>query len=351
MATSAAAELHARVPVVELHGDVPLNTWPRRRAGERAPLADDWLGRWRAAGIRVEALTVGGDMPVSMDGNGRPDLRCRELVRDAVEEASACDALAVVRTRRDLDESLAAGRVALLLHLEGCRPLRGSVAGLHALFEQGIRSAQLTWNLGNELADGIGVQDPRGLTPAGRDVVRELHRLGLLVDVSHLARPGFDDVLALAEGPVVASHANAAALAPHPRNLADDQIRALAATGGVVGLCFFPPFVGTPATVPRLVDHAEHVAALVGVEHLALGPDYVEMALPAMLADMRGDPVYETRGERAPRWATFPEGLRRVETLPTLTTAFLDRGWSEDDVAAVLGGNALRVLRRVLPTE
>jgi membrane dipeptidase len=351
MTTGAAAELHARVPVVELHGDVPLNTSPRRRAGEGSPLADDWLGRWRQAGVDVEALTVGGDMPVSMDGNGRPDLRCRELVLDAVEEAAACDGLAVLRTTGDLDESLAAGRVALLLHLEGCRPLMGSVAGLHALFELGIRSAQLTWNAGNELADGIGVPDPGGLTPAGRDVVRELQRLGVLVDVSHLARPGFDDVIDLADGPVVASHANAAALAPHPRNLGDDQIRALAGTGGVVGLCFFPSFIGAPATVERLLDHAEHVAALVGAEHLALGPDYVEMALPAMLADMSGDPVYATPAEGSPEWAVFPEGLRRVETLPVLTAAFLGRGWREDDVAAVLGGNALRVLRGVLPTE
>ena len=349
--SSAADELHARVPVVELHGDVPLSTWPRRRAGEPSPLADDWLGRWREAGVDVESFTVGGDMPVSTDGGGRPDLRCRELVRDALEEADACESLAVLRTARDLDESLAAGRVALLLHLEGCRPLMGSLAGLHELYDIGIRSAQLTWNLGNELADGIGVPDPGGLTPLGRDVVRELQRLGVLVDVSHLAPRGVEDVLALADGPVVASHANAAALAPHPRNLDDDQIRAIAATGGVVGLCFFPPFIGTPATVDRLLDHADHVAALVGPEHLALGPDYVEMALPAMLADMACDPVYAAAGEGLPAWAVFPDGLRRVETLPVLTAAFLARGWSEDDTAAVLGGNAVRVLRRVLPRE
>jgi membrane dipeptidase len=349
MRAERALELHASVPVVDLHGDVPQNTWPRRRAGEEAPLRDDWVGRWRRGGVDVEVLTVGGDMRVSMDAGGRPDLRCREMVADAVEEAEASDSLAIVRSARDLDDALAARRIGLLLHLEGCRPLMGSLAGLHALFAAGIRSAQLTWNGGNELADGVGVAMPRGLSPLGREVVREMQRLSMLVDVSHLAPAGVRDVLELAERPVVASHANAAALHPHPRNLTDEQIRGIAATGGVVGLCFVPTFIGPAATVGRLVDHADHVASLVGVDHLALGPDYVEMALPTMLADMEGDPMYAGDDEGLPEWAVFPEGLERVETLPTLTAALLERGWREDDVVKVLGGNALRVLRRTLP--
>jgi membrane dipeptidase len=177
-----------------------------------------------------------------------------------------------------------------------------------------------------------------------------MQRLGVLVDVSHLAPAGIRDVLALAERPVVASHANAAALAPHPRNLTDEQIRGVAETGGVVGLCFVPPFIGRPATIERLLDHADHVAALVGVEHLAVGPDYVELALPTMLADMGDDPLYAAEGEGPPAWTVFPEGLRRVETLPVLTAALLASGWSDGDVAMVLGGNALRVLRAVLPS-
>jgi membrane dipeptidase len=344
-----AFELHANVPVVELHGDVPQNTWPRRRAGEDAPLRDDWVRRWRQGGVDVEGLTVGGDMPVSMDGNGRPDLRCREMIADAVEEAEASDSLAIVRGTQDLDAALAAGRIGLLLHLEGCRPLMGSLEGLHALFELGIRSAQLTWNGGNELADGVGVAQPSGLTTLGRDAVREMQRIGVLVDLSHLAPAGVQDVLELTDRPVVASHANAAALHPHPRNLTDEQIRGVAASGGVVGLCFVPTFIGPPATVERLVDHADHVAALVGADHLALGPDYVEMALPTMLADMRDDPMYADGGDGLPEWAVFPEGLQRVETLATLSTALLERGWSEDEVIKTLGGNALRVLHSVLP--
>jgi membrane dipeptidase len=287
-------------------------------------------------------------MPVSMDGAGRPDLRCREMVADAVEESEASEALAVVRSAADLDAGLASGRIGLLLHLEGCRPLMGSLAGLHELYELGIRSAQITWNGANELGDGVGVASPGGLTPLGRDVVRELQRLGGLVDISHLAPRGVEDVLELAERPIVASHANAARVQPHPRNLTDGQIRAVAQTGGVVGLCFAPPFIGLPATLDRLLDHADHVAALVGADHLALGPDFVEMALPMMLADMGTDPLYGVTEDGSPDWAVFPEGLRSVETLPLLTAGLLARGWSEHDAAKVLGGNALRVLRAAL---
>jgi membrane dipeptidase len=342
-----ARSLHATVPVVDLHGDVPQNTWPRRRAGERAPLADDWVRRWRTAGVDVEGLTVGGDMRVSMDGDGRPDLRCREMIADAVEEAEATPSLMIVRTAADLDAALASNRIGLLLHLEGCRPLMGSLRGLHELHDLGVRSAQITWNGGNELGDGVGTATLGGLTRLGRQAVSEMQRLGMLVDVSHLAPAGMRDVLELAERPIVASHANAAALHPHPRNLTDEQIRGIAGTGGVVGLCFVPTFIGPSATVDRLLDHADHIAALVGPDHLALGPDYVEMALPTMLADMSGDALY-AGGGGVPEWAVFPEGLRRVETLPALTAAMLARGWSEENTVKVLGGNALRVLRTVL---
>ena len=368
--TDRARSLHAAHAVVELHADVPLDLWRRRRAGEAAPLAADWLHRWREGGVAVAAITVGGDMPVSCDGLGRPDLRARELIADVLAEAAACPALRIIRSAADLAAAVtpaarAAGDLGLLLHLEGAKPLRGRLDLLHELHALGVRSLGLTWNPCNEVADGVGVASPRGLTAFGRDLVRELDRLGWLIDVSHLAAPGVEDVLALARGPVVASHSNADAVHSHVRNVTDGQARAIAATGGLVGLCFFPLFIGSPATVERLVDHVVHLAGLIGVEHLAVGPDYAEGVIEAFLADMSADPVYgggvsggdagagdgaaTATAPQLPDWATYPEGLRRVETLPVFTEALLARGFSEAETAAIMGGNALRVLRRVLP--
>lgn len=321
-----------------------MDLWRRRRAGERAPLRDDYLGRWREGGVKVEFMTVGGDMPVTMDGEGRPDARARELIDDVGAEADESDELRVVRSAADLDAVLAGDEIGLVLHLEGCRPFLGRpelALEFHAL---GIRSAQPTWNYRNEVADGVGVAEPRGLTESGREIVAELDRLGFLFDVSHLAGPGFWELLELAGSPVVASHANAAAVWPHPRNLADDQIEAIAATGGYVGVCFFPAFIGPEPSLDGLLDHVDHLAGLVGVDHIAVGPDYVDFALDLMVADMTagGAPV-----DYGPSFE-FPEGLRRVETLPVFTAGLLERGYSEADAARILGGNALRVLRRVL---
>src|SRR5262249_27952675 len=316
-----ARQLHRAQPVVEAHADIPIDLWRRRRAGEAAPLRDDYLARLRAGGVRLEFLTVGGDMPVTMDGEGRPDVRAREMIEDIASEAEGSDELRVVRTGRDLDAVLAGDEVGLVLHFEGCRPLLGRPELGRAFHELGLRSAQLTWNFRNELGDGIGAPEPGGLTAQGREVVAELDGLGFLFDVSHLAEQGFWELVEVALGPVVASHANAAAIWPHARNLTDAQITALAGTGGYVGVCFFPAFIGPEPTLERLLDHVDHLAELVGVDHIAVGPDYVDFALDLMTADMTsgGAPVdYGASFE-------FPEGLRRVETLPVFTAGLLDR--------------------------
>jgi membrane dipeptidase len=232
-----------------------------------------------------------------------------------------------------------------VLHFEGCRPLLGDVELAREFHRLGLRSAQLTWNYRNELADAIGAVAPGGLTPKGREIVAELDRLGFLFDASHLAEQGFWELLELVRSPVVASHANATAVWPHPRNLTDEQIEAIAARGGYVGVCFFPAFVGPDPTLERLLDHVDHLAQLVGIDHIAVGPDYVDFALDLMTADMTagGAPVdYGASFE-------FPEGLQRVETLPVFTAGLLGRGYGREEAAKILGGNVLRVLGAVLP--
>ena len=340
-----ARELHRACPVVEAHADLPMDLWRRRRAGEVAPLRDDYLGRLRQGGVRVEFLTIGGDMRVTMDGEGRPDTRAREMIDDVVGEAESSDELRVVRSARDLATVLAGNEVGLVLHFEGCRPLRGQVELAHAFHRLGLRSAQLTWNYRNEVADGIGAPEPGGLTAEGREIVTELDRLGFLFDVSHLAEQGFWELIELVRSPMVASHANAEAIWPHPRNLNDEQIKAIAAGGGYVGVCFFPAFIGPEPTLERLLDHVDYLAGLVGVDHIAVGPDYVDFALDLMTADMSSDDAPVDYGPSF----EFPEGLQRVETLPVFTAGLLEAGYSDEQTAKILGGNVLRVLRDVLP--
>jgi membrane dipeptidase len=336
-----AEALHRAHPVVECHTDIPVDTYRRRRAGEEAPLADDYLRRLRQGGVRFQFLAVGGDVPDSFDGLGRPQLRALEMIDDVLEEVSRCPELRIVESAADIDEAIALGQVGLVLHLEGLRPLAGRAASLGHFHRLGLRSAQLTWNGSNELADGVGVEGPGGITRAGQEVVAELERLGIVIDAAHLSEPGFWELTELVGCPIVVSHANAWALCPHPRNLKDDQIRAIAESGGYVGVCFLPAFIGEEPTLERLLDHVDHIAGLVGVDALAVGPDYTEFA-PDL---MEGGP---TEGVDYGPSLRAPEGLRRVETLPVFTAGLLGRGYSEEDAAKILGGNALRVLRRVL---
>ncbi|MGI9657432.1 MAG: dipeptidase, partial [Gaiellaceae bacterium] len=260
-----AKELHEEFPVVDCHGDIPMDLWRRRRAGEPAPLADDYMSRLQAGGVRIEFMTVGGDQPLTMDGIGRPDVRALELIDDVVSEAENHDQLRIIRTPADLDRAIADRALGIVLHLEGLAPLRGSDALLRSFHRLGVRSAQPTWNMRNALADGVGEPVPAGLSERGRELILELSRLGAMIDVSHLAPHGFWDLVELHDGPIVASHANAAAIWPHPRNLEDDQIWAIASSGGVVGACFFPAFIGEEPGLGALIDHVDHIVELVGV--------------------------------------------------------------------------------------
>lgn len=340
-----AHELHREFPVVDCHGDIPMDLWRRRRDGEPAPLADDYLQRLRTGGVRIEFMTVGGDQPLTMDGIGRPEIRALELIDDVISEAERHDELFIIETTADLDRAITAEGIGIVLHLEGLAPAHASRSLLRTFHRLGIRSAQPTWNMRNAVADGVGELVPAGLSACGRDLITELRELGTVLDVSHLSQHGFWDLVELVDGPIVASHANAAAVWPHPRNLEDDQIWAIASSGGVIGACFFPAFIDENASLDRLIDHVDYIAGLVGVDHVAVGPDYVDFARDLMIADMTYGSVSVDYGDTF----DFPEGLRSVETLPTFTAGLIVRGYAETDIAKIIGGNALRVLREVLP--
>lgn len=330
-----ARELHATNPVVEGHSDIAVDIRRRRLAGERSPLRDDYLKRLREGGVRFQMLMVGGDVP--MGGDGKATLRALEMIDDVLSELADCTECRLVDDATDLDEAIEEDQVGLILHFEGCRPLEPVGAGqgspLPDFVKLGLRSVQLTWNGGNRFADGVGVEAPGGLTEEGRALVAELERHRILIDVSHLAERGFWELSEIVRGPFIASHANAHAVCSHRRNLKDDQIRAIAESGGLVGVCFVSDFIGEAATLDLLLDHVDHLVGLVGVDAVGVGPDYVEFA-PDLMPQLE-----------------FPEGLRRVETLPVFTAGLLGRGYSEADAMKIVGGNSLRVLRAVLPAS
>jgi len=207
--------------------------------------------------------------------------------------------LRVVRRAADLR---GAG-LAAVLHVEGAEPIDPGLDALHVLHAAGLRSLGLTWSRPNAFATGVPFEFPGspdqgpGLTAAGRALVRACGELGVLVDLSHLNAAGFWDVAGLSDAPLVASHSGAHALCPSPRNLTDDQLRAIGASGGLVGINFHVGFLRAdgaddPATpLAAVADHAAHVAAVAGVDAVALGSDFDGATMPAALRDARALPA------------------------------------------------------------
>lgn len=331
------------IPTVLGHWDV-YELLHRVRSGEEDPLGRSILPGLRRGNVHGVFFAVGGDSRSHASGSDLPLRGTLNTMDVAFAAIASTPEVTILRNQQDL-ASLRDDQVGFLLVLEGGRPLEGSLAVLRQFFRLGVRCLLLTWNGRNELADGVG-EGPSagGLSNFGREVVREMRRLGMVLDLSHLAPAGFHEALDVYDGIVVATHSNARALHDHPRNLTDDQIKLVAQTGGVVGVAFMPAFLssGTPS-VETVVDHIEHMAGLVGDEHVCIGPDF---SYGPVAEEHRKQRKYE--GIKVD--LTVPYPIPDAASLPNLEEALRRRGFGEEAMANVLGKNLLRVLHDVLPT-
>jgi membrane dipeptidase len=337
-----ASAIHRRAVVVDAHQDIPLDVSAKRRMGAKGVIGKDWAPRLRAGGIDVQTFSVYVDAPYLPELALRETLRMVEAVRADLEEGPS--EVEFATSVSHIDRIVAAGKIAALLSIEGFEAMGNDLDLMHTFYRLGVRMIAMTWNRRTAFGDGIlETATGGGLTTLGFDAVREMNRLGILLDLSHLSRPGFFDALKTTQQVVIASHSNAQAICDHPRNLSDDQIRALAEAGGVMGLLLLPSMIDPKnANVSRAVDHIAYVADLVGIDHIGLGTDFsddystligntlrTQSMLPPELIDAR------------------VKDAGRIEEMPNLTAEMLRRGFAEADVLKVLGENHLRVMREV----
>ncbi len=296
------------------------------------------LPRLREGGVTAQIFAVYTARIREPIAHDPLDLALRMIDALYQQVEAHADQFVLATTARDIEQARAAGKLAAILGLEGGEPLGGDqrqmsrweqplLDRLRIFYRLGVRNIGLTWSTRNALADGVfEAQTGGGLSHYGRAVVQEMNRLGIVVDVAHLAPAGVRDVLALSEAPVIASHANARALCDHPRNLTDEQLEGIARNGGVVGVTFVPSFIvaaGQP-TLDHLLDHVDHIVRVAGIDHVGLGSDF----------DGYG-------GDNQ-----MPE-IRDAADLPAITAGLLARGYAEADVRKFLGENYLRVFRQV----
>ena len=358
-----ARDLLRRFPLIDGHNDLP---WAlRERAGGDVDLAEPVpdlhtdLPRLRAGGVGAQFWSV--FVPASLAGDTAVTTVLEQIDLARAIIARYPQALELALTAADVERIAASGRVASLLGAEGGHAIAGSLGVLRMLYALGVRYMTLTHNRNVGWADSAtdGV-DAGGLTDFGREVVREMQRIGMLVDLSHTSPATMHDALDAASAPVIFSHSSARAVCDNPRNVPDDVLARLAGNGGVCMVTFVPGFVSQScsdwlaslkaeaarrgldprdfeqlfsirsewqaahpqpsATLSQVADHVEHVADVAGAGHVGIGGDF-DGTLDVTV------------------------GLEDVSTYPALFAELLDRGWTEPDCAALAGGNLLRALR------
>ena len=285
------------------------------------------LPRLQQGGVTAQIFAL---FCVCQDETGKPRLdptaealRQFEAFYDMVDSNGKSFLTAVCA--EEVERAKSEKKVAGILSLEGVEPLAGDIRLLRLFYRLGVRSLGLTWNYRNEAGDGVEVSDASGLTEFGQCAVAECYRLGIMVDIAHLSPAGVDDVLKLADGPVIDTHANAFSVCQHPRNLTDAQLDGVAASGGVVCVTFVPQFVADGrdgASLEGVLDHIDYIVHRIGPEHVGLGSDYEG-------------------------YDGTTTGLTDVTKLPTLTEGLSVRGYKEGDIQRILGLNLLRVFRQI----
>ena len=321
--------------IVDAHNDVLLELVIRReqeepfelvlRCGEERLFERYWLPRLEAGGVGVQICPLYGE------GARRSDARERTLaqeaeLRRAVEENT--ERVCQVCTRAKLDDP----RLRLVLAMEGVEPLEGDPAAFDEWYERGVRSVSLTWNHANEFAGGIHTPE-QGLTDRGRALVRRFGELGVVLDLAHASEQTWRDVLD-EEVPFSVTHAGCRTVCDHPRNLADWQLEALAERGGVLGMMAIAFSVDPDApTLSRWLDHFDHAVAVMGIDHVGIGADFIEQ---------EGAELDDTS-------QIWLEGFTGPEDYPALLAELRGRGYDGERLEAILNGNWLRILRAALP--
>jgi membrane dipeptidase len=363
---AAATALLARTPLIDGHNDLP---WQLRetagagaaRADIAAPLSFTHTDLPRLAQGKLGAQFWSVFVPVTLTGEAAvaTTLEQIDFVHDMVRRYPG--ALELALTAADVERIWASGKVASLLGAEGGHSIASSLGVLRMFYQLGVRYMTLTHNRNTGWADSATDEpDAGGLSDFGRTVVSEMQRIGMLVDLSHVAPATMADALDTARAPVIFSHSSTLALCDHPRNVPDEILARLPGNDGVCMVTFVPPFVSQEcrdwdrgvqaemqrrgmdredfpgyvavrrelaeaspppkATIAQVADHIEHVREVAGVDHVGIGSDF------------DGTP-------------DLPEGLGDVSCFPALFAELLDRGWTEDDCARLAGGNVLRVMR------
>lgn len=333
------AVLHEKAFTVDAHFDLTYEVGNRRERGNRKVIETSYLDQFRAGGVDliVSAMFI-QDYFLPEMGLRRALDQISYLHEEIAETPGQ---FRICRTTAEAHTAKAAGELAIFLSLEGAEPLQNDIRLLRIFYELGVRGLGLVWSRRNYVGEGAFFAATRtgrrgGLSAFGIELIEKAESLGMFIDVSHINDEGFWDVLDVVTKPIIASHSNCRALAHTMRNLTDEQITAIAKNGGVIGMNSVNKFVrdsGEDVTVSQFLDHVDHIVTIAGVDHVGLGFDLCDSFNNYLQLE-----------------DAFPTSdvIKTHAGLGEFTAGLVARGYSEEEILKVLGGNFMRVFAEIL---
>ncbi|MBP8677228.1 MAG: dipeptidase [Bacteroidales bacterium] len=353
--------LHESIFVLDSHCDTPIRLLGGADINIKSNQGHFDFVRMREGGLNAAFFAIYTPNTINADTATRRAMQMIARTYDAVEASEG--KVAVALEAQDARDNFETGVLSIFLGMENGLPIQDDLSLLRLFYDMGVRYMTLTHAGNNNICDSCATKEKRwnGLSPFGIEVVKEMNRLGMLIDVSHISDDSFRDVIKYSSSPVVATHSCCRAIANHPRNLTDQMIKDIAATGGVVQINFYPPFLNSEyakefwplcdafeeveklwkdnpdqhndayekakmemfalkrPSYKEVADHIDHVVKLVGADYVGIGTDF--------------DGIEVT-----------PEGLEGVDKLPVLTEELINRGYSDEDIKKIMGDNFLRLL-------
>ncbi|MFA4838610.1 MAG: membrane dipeptidase [Candidatus Neomarinimicrobiota bacterium] len=285
------------------------------------------IPRMTEGGVDIQLFSIWVDPNQFSSGHFQIANHCVEILK--TEIAANAENIQQATTIDQALELNHSGKIAGMILVEGGHAIENSLENLKTLYALGMRCMTITWNNSTDWAVSAKAEaqfhQVGGLTEFGKQVIRTMDSLGIVIDVSHVGDSTVADILATTTNPIIASHSGADALRSHYRNLTNAQILAIANTGGVIGVTFYPPFLSSDSrsvNIQTVINHIQHIVDLVGIDHVGIGSDFDGIEV-------------------------WPTGLEDTSKFPALTLALLERGFSRTDVEKILGGNMMRVFRQV----
>lgn len=343
-----AEALHRENPVVDGHLDLAGEILLRRQLSEKQIIRNHYQANWEKAGIRLVVSSV--YVPNAVLRRGGTEAAWTDAlyqIQALTEEINETEGIMAVRSKGELRQALLSGQIGILIYMEGLDCIGKELGRLETLYEKGVRGASLTWSRKNALATGCctagrRVQIPGGLTKEGREAVRELERLHMFLDISHLNDDGFEDIKQTAKQPFCATHSCAKAVYENYRNLTDEQMEYLAKQGGVMGLNGCKYIAGSQAGnhLEMLCRHAEYEAEKIGASHIGFGFD---------LCDSYDEAYHALQKSPSEKEPDKGDCLLHHGQIPLLTAALLQRGMEEEKLTGIMGKNFIRYFETVLP--